>query len=256
MQPYYQDEYVTIYNADWRELKDHLSSGLTDAIVTDPPYGLEEFAKGRDHGRSRMGRANFVDDGWDKEAETKDAVFDLFQSAPEILKKGGNLFSFGSFEQLGRMVEQAPKPLYYKTYGVWHKKNPIPINMKIRFVGSLECWAHWVNGQRTGTFNAEGKPFHNFIETGLTPKSEKKHGKHSTQKPLSVMTWATSLLTNPEDLILDPFMGSGSTLVAAKLGGRKAVGVELDERYCEIAAKRAQEIESLNTFAMQKEVGV
>ena len=241
MQPYYQDAHVTIYNADWRELKSHLEQNPVDAIITDPPYGLEEFAKGRDHGRSRLGRANFVDDGWDKETETSEAVYSMLNAAPKMLKKGGNLFSFGAFEQLGKMVEQAPKPLYYKTYGVWHKKNPIPINMKIRFVGSLESWVHWVNGQRTGTFNAEGKPVHNFIETGLTPKSEKKHGKHSTQKPLSVMGWATNLLTNPEDLILDPFMGSGSTLIAAKMSGRKAIGIELEEEYCEIAAKRAQE---------------
>src|SRR5699024_6315141 len=154
MQPYYQDAHVTIYNADWRELKSHLEQNPVDAIITDPPYGLEEFAKGRDHGRSRLGRANFVDDGWDKESETSEAVYDMLKAAPKMLKKGGNLFSFGSFEHLGEMVEQAPKPLYYKTYGVWHKKNPIPINMKIRFVGSLESWVHWVNGQRTGTFNA------------------------------------------------------------------------------------------------------
>ena len=240
-QPYYQDDHLTIYNADWRELKSHLEQNPVDAIITDPPYGLEEFAKGRDHGRSRLGRANFVDDGWDKEAETSEAVYDMLKAAPDILKKGGNLFSFAALERLGDVISAAPKPLYYKTSGVWHKKNPIPINMKIRFVGSLESWVHWVNGQRTGTFNAEGKPVHNFIETGLTPKSEKKHGKHSTQKPLSVMGWATNLLTNPEDLILDPFMGSGSTLIAANLAGRKAIGIELEEKYCEIAAKRAQE---------------
>ena len=122
--------------------------------------------------------------------------------------------------------------------------------MKIRFVGSLESWVHWVNGQRTGTFNAEGKPVHNFIETGLTPRSEKKHGKHSTQKPLSVMGWAVNLLTNPEDLILDPFMGSGSTLIAAKMAGRKAIGIDIDESYCEMAAKRAQEIQSLKPLAV------
>lgn len=250
MQPYYQDENVTIYNTDWRELKGQLAQNPVDAILTDPPYGLEEFAKGRNHGRSRLGRANFVDDGWDKEAETREAVYDMLNAAPRMLKKGGNLFSFCSFELLGEMVKQAPKPLYYKTYGVWHKKNPIPINMKIRFVGSLESWVHWVNGQRTGTFNAEGKPVHNFIETGLTPKSEKKHGKHSTQKPLSVMNWATCLLTNPDDVILDPFAGSGSTLIAAKLNGRKSIGIELDESYCEIAAKRAEEIQSLSTLAV------
>jgi len=247
-QPYYQDDHLTIYNADWRELKSHLAQNPVDAIITDPPYGLEEFAKGRDHGRSRLGRANFVDDGWDKKSETSEAVYGMLKESPGILKKGGNLVSFAALERLGDVISAAPKPLYYKTSGVWHKKNPIPINMKIRFVGSLESWVHWVNGQRTGTFNAEGKPVHNFIETGLTPKSEKKHGKHSTQKPLSVMSWFVELLTEPGEMILDPFMGSGSTLVAAKMRGRKAIGIDLDERYCEIAAKRAQDTPPLDIF--------
>lgn len=239
--PYYQDDAVTLYHADSQQTLSKFSE--IDAIITDPPYGLEEFAKGRNHGRSRLGRANFVDDGWDKQTATADAVTAMFNAAPHVLRKGGNLFTFGPFERLGNWVNEAPKPLYYKTYGVWHKRNPIPINMKIRFVSSTECWAHWVNGQRTGTFNAKDGPVHNFIETGLTPKSEKKHGKHSTQKPLSVMSWAVELLTNEGDLILDPFAGSGSTLVAAKMAGRRAIGVEINEEYCEIVAKRlAQEV--------------
>ena len=118
MQPYYQDEHVTIYNTDWRELKDRLEQNPVDTIITDPPYGLEEFAKGRDHGRSRLGRANFVDDGWDKEAETSEAVYDMLKAAPDMLKKGGNLFSFAALERLGDVIAAAPKPLYYKTSGV------------------------------------------------------------------------------------------------------------------------------------------
>ena len=88
MQPYYQDSHVAIYNEDWRELKSHLEQNSVDAIITDPPYGLEEFAKGRDHGRSRLGRANFVDDDWDKEAETREAAYIMLNAAPNMLKIG------------------------------------------------------------------------------------------------------------------------------------------------------------------------
>lgn len=215
-----------------------LPDGSVGAIITDPPFGLEEFSKSRGHGRSRLGRANHVDDGWDT-LETTGTIIDQYMiEAARVLKKKGNLFQFCSFESIGRLVDSAPNGLYYKTCGVWHKTNPIPINMKIRYVNSVESWIHWVNGAKTGTFNANGKPVHNFIETGLTPAGEKKHGKHSTQKPLSVMRWAVEVLTNPGDLILDPFAGSGSTLVAAMETGRRSIGVELSEEYCQIIAGR------------------
>lgn len=215
-----------------------LPDGSIDAIISDPPYGLEEFAKGRGHARSSFGRANHIDDGWDT-METTSTIIDQYMiEAARVLKKKGNLFQFCSFESIGRLVDSAPNGLYYKTCGVWHKKNPIPINMKIRYVNSVEAWIHWVNGAKTGTFNGDGKPVHNFIETGLTPSGEKKSGKHSTQKPLAVMRWAIETLTDPGDLILDPFAGSGSTLVAAMETGRRSIGVELSEEYCQIIEGR------------------
>ena len=215
-----------------------LPDGSVDAIITDPPYGTEEFAKARGHGRSRLGRANHVDDGWDSMESAVNLADKYMSESVRVLKKKGNLFQFSSFELTGHLVNNAPSQLYYKTWGVWHKTNPIPINMKIRYVSSVEAWIHWVNGAKTGTFNTNGKPVHNFIETGLTPAGEKKHGKHSTQKPLSGMRWAVETLTNPGDLILDPFAGSGSTLVAAMETGRRSIGVELSEEYCQIIEGR------------------
>lgn len=216
-----------------------LPDGSIDAIITDPPFGLEEFSKKRGHGRSRLGgRSNHVDDGWDKKLNAETVIDSYLNEAVRVLKNKGNLLQFSSLENIAHLMESAPKELYYKTYGVWHKTNPIPINMKIRYINSTELWVHWVNGARTGTFNANGKPVHNFIETGLTPAGEKKHGKHSTQKPLAVMRWAVGTLTNPGDLILDPFAGSGSTLVAAMETGRRSIGVELSEEYCQIIEGR------------------
>ena len=232
----------TVITGNCIEFMRSLPDRSIDAIITDPPYGLEEFSKGRDHGRHRFGRANHVNDGWDKLEVTEGVVEKYMTEAARVLKTGGNLFQFVGFEQIGKSVETAPKSLYYKTCGVWHKKNPIPINMKIRYVNSLEAWIHWVNGKRTGTFNGEGKPVHNFFESGLTPKGEKKHGRHSTQKPLSIMEWAVSTLTDPGDLVLDPFAGSGSTLVAAKKLGRDFVGVEISAEYADIARSRLADV--------------
>lgn len=238
LEPYYSDSSVTLYNGDAKDLIELLEDDSINAIITDPPYGLEEFSKSRGHGRKRLNRANHVDDGWDKIEDSSIVVNNIINESPRILEKGGNLLMFCSFEQSGEFVKTAPKELYYKTIGIWHKLNPIPINMKIRYVNSTEQWIHWVNGKKTGTFNGYGKPVHNFIETGLTPASEKKYGKHSTQKPLSVMNWFVETLTNPGDVILDPFSGSGSTLVSAKQLGRKAIGFEMNPEYCEIIANR------------------
>jgi site-specific DNA-methyltransferase (adenine-specific) len=64
---------------------------------------------------------------------------------------------------------------------------------------------------------------------------------HPTQKPVALMRWCISLRWTPEGTICDPYMGSGATLVAAKLCNRKAIGIELEEKYCEIAARRLQQ---------------
>lgn len=79
---------------------------------------------------------------------------------------------------------------------------------------------------------------HDFVETSIAPKSERTYGKHPTQKPVALMEHFVKTLTNPGDLVLDPFMGSGSTGVAAQTLGRRFTGIELDETYYGIACER------------------
>ncbi len=136
------------------------------------------------------------------------------------------------------------KGLYYKTTGIWHKTNPMPRNMKIHFVNSTESWIYFVNNATSGTFNYDGVVRHDFIESSVCPASEKKFGKHPTQKPLKIMKELISRVSNPGDVILDPFMGSGSTCVASTILGRKYIGIELNEQYFNIAKSR---IENLKT---------
>ena len=130
---------------------------------------------------------------------------------------------------------------YYKTTGIWHKKNPMPRNKDLHFINSTESWLYFTNITKTGVFNNKNKTIHDFFETGLTPSSEKQHGKHPTQKPIALMDHLISLLSNEGDTILDPFMGSGSTGVSSKKLKRNFVGIELDEDYVEISKKRIKE---------------
>ena len=95
--------------------------------------------------------------------------------------------------------------------------------------------------KKTGTFNNGGAMFHDFIETSVTPNGERRFGKHPTQKPESLIQHFVEILSNPNDTVLDPFMGSGTTGVVSKRTDRNFIGIELDEGYFKIAQDRIQE---------------
>ena len=119
----------------------------------------------------------------------------------------------------------------------------MPRNMKIQFVNSTESWIYFINKGTSGTFHNHGKVCHDFLESSVCPQSEKHHGKHPTQKPVSILKTLIETVTNPGDVVLDPFMGSGSTGVAAQSSGRKFIGIELDENYYNIAKNRIENID-------------
>ena len=137
------------------------------------------------------------------------------------------------------IIEIAQKHgFYYKTTGIWHKTNPMPRNMNLHFINSTEPWLYFVYGAKTGCFNNEGKALHDYIETSITPKREKIHGAHPTQKPLELIKYFITVLSNEGDTVLDPFMGSGSTVVAAKQNNRNGIGIDIELDYCELAMHR------------------
>ena len=110
--------------------------------------------------------------------------------------------------------------------------------MNLHFVNSTEAWVYFTYKTRTGTFNNEGAMFHDFVETAVTSNGERKYGKHPTQKPESLIQHFVELLSNRDDWVLDPFMGSGTTGVVAKRTERNFIGVELNETYFEMAKSR------------------
>lgn len=235
---------IVLHNTDCIEAMKQIPDASVDLILTDPPYNLGNFMKDRDTNLSKMRDNYFGTAGWDNmDFESWTNLMDsFFASAARTMKKGGSLIVFMAIIKVETIIQLAQKHgFYYKTTGIWHKKNPMPRNMNLHFINSTEAWVYFVFKARTGTFNNNGVAIHDFIETSVTPAGERKYGKHPTQKPISLMQHFIKVLTNPEDCVLDPFMGSGTTGVAAKLEGRSFIGIELDEGYYKAAELRIKE---------------
>jgi site-specific DNA-methyltransferase (adenine-specific) len=216
-------------------------SATVDLILTDPPYNLGNFMHNRNTNLVKMRENQFAYAGWDNlsQADWEKEMDVFFRESSRTLKKGGALLLFMSLIKIETIINLASKyKFYYKTTGIWHKTNPMPRNMNIHFVNSTEAWVYFIKDDTSGTFNNNGKIEHDFIETCLTTGKEKKFGKHPTQKPKSVIGHFIKLLSNEEDVVLDPFMGSGTTGVCARNLDRKFIGIELDDHYYELSKKR------------------
>lgn len=233
-----------LYNLDCMEAMRRIKRDSVDLIVTDPPYNLGNFMIDRDTNLSKMRDNFFGSAGWDN-MEFKDwkkSMDSFFKSAARVIKDGGSMIVFMAIIKVETVIKLAEKHgFYYKTTGIWHKTNPMPRNMNLHFVNSTEAWIYFTYKTRTGTFNNGGTMLHDFVETSVTPNGERKYGKHPTQKPESLIKHFVSVLSNEEDWVLDPFMGSGTTGVVSKRENRNFIGIELNEEYYHIAEHRIEE---------------
>jgi site-specific DNA-methyltransferase (adenine-specific) len=212
--PYYQDDHVTIYHGDCREWMPE-----ADVIVTDPPYGIDwdqpaYLARGRHPSTRTKAHEGIQNDG---DTSARDAVLAAFD---------GPALVFGSIF--------APPPAGARAVLVWQKP------ADAGFFGATGPWRRdWEPIYVIGEW--EGVATQSSIIRGRSGTHRAyAQGVHPHAKPVDVLI---DLLRFSTGTILDPFMGSGSTLVAAKSLGRRAIGIEIEERYCEIAAQRcAQEV--------------
>ncbi len=232
-----------IAKGDCEDLMLNIESKSVDLILTDPPFNLGSFMHKRGTNLVKMRENQFAYAGWDdleyEEWLMKMSAF--FKQSNRILRKKGSLLLFMSLMKIESIINLAEQNnFYYKTVGIWHKTNPMPRNMNLQFVNSTEAWVYFINEGTTGTFNNESKVLHDFVESSLTTKNEKKFGKHPTQKPLSILNRFTKVLSNEGDIVCDPFMGSGSTGVSCEINNRQFIGIELDEEYYNISKNRIQ----------------
>lgn len=234
---------IDLYNDNCLNILSKIEESSIDLIITDPPYNLGNFMQDRDTNLHKMRDNFFASAGWDNMdyEEWKASMDEFMKSASRVIKKGGTMIVFMSIIKVETVIELAQKyGFYYKTTGIWHKTNPMPRNMNLHFVNSTEAWIYFTYKTRTGTFNNDGSMLHDFVETSVTPLSERSYGKHPTQKPEKLMSYFVSVLSNENDTVLDPFMGSGTSGVVSKELGRNFIGIELNEDYFIIAGKRIQ----------------
>lgn len=244
MEPYYEDDAVTIYHGDTlhvlADLDDHV-----DGLITDPPY-----SSGGAHRSDRMTatttkyvqsstlavRHEFSGDNRDQRSYL--AWVSLWMSAAlRLANPGAVACVFTDWRQLPITTDAVQAGGWvWRGIAVWDKTlkaRPAP--------GIFTSQAEYIVWGTAGMFNPRplGRQIPGVLPVPAPPTATRQH---ISQKPEAVMAWACDVVADG-GTVLDPFMGSGSTLVAAKATGRRAIGIEVEERYCEIAAKRcAQEV--------------
>lgn len=226
-----EDKSVRLYNGDCLEVMDRLiESGVkVDAIITDPPYQIS-----RDNNFTTMGRKGIDFGKWDKDFDQ----FEWLKKIPKILSKDGSIFIFNDWKNLGEIAKECEKyDLVIKDLVRWEKTNPMPKNRDRRYITDCE-YAIWLtNKNAKWIFNRQDENYQRpkFIYSIV---SGKEKTEHTTQKPIILMEDIIKIHTNENQLILDPFSGSGSTGVACKNLNRKFIGIELDEKYFDISVGR------------------
>lgn len=234
---------VELYNGDCLDVMDDLIKRcvVVDSIITDPPYNLVE----KMGGSIQLFRQTEVDANskYTSDSMSYDIGFNQLSwlnKCVKLLKNGGNLIIFNDWENMGDIAKELRKyNIQVKSLNHWQKTNPQPAEWRRRFVGGREYFIHAIKKGKY-TFNVD-KLHKGNIELGLTNMSEKKHGFHPNQKPISLFSELITILTNEGDTILDCFMGYGSSGVACIESNRDYIGIELDVNYFKLSEKRINE---------------
>lgn len=213
--PYYADDWVTIWHGDCREMLPSLSA---DVVVTDPPYGIGWASNGGGRkGKMRWTR-NHPGIAGDADTSVRDAALSLTAPAPAMV--------FGSF--------RAPFPAETRQVLIYQKSADAGL------VGSVTGFRADIEAIfLVGPWPTRTCRWSSVIKSSTGLQRLQAVTGHPHTKPVDVM--ARLIEACPPGVVLDPFAGSGSTLVAAKSLGRRSIGVEIEERYCEVAANRCRQ---------------
>ena len=210
--PYYDRDGITIYHGDCKDILPELPK--VDIVLTDPPYLLNMGGGGGGVFGDRASRKNtkgFTDGGFDV----------------SVLSQYSDWFCFCSKNNLCDVISAAGDKWNILQ---WCKPNPVP-TCNNTYLSDVEYCIHtWSKGRLFGDMKDKSKYFVHPCGNKVT--------EHPNEKPVQLIYKLVTLGSQDNETILDPFMGSGTTLVAAKQLKRKAIGIELEEKYCEIAVNR------------------
>ena len=223
--------------ADFSEFMGRLPRNSVDLILTDPPYtisketgfqsvvnGVQRFAVSMDFGE------------WD---HCKIDLGEMARCFYRTLRRGGTAIVWYDLWKIGE-VKEAMERAGFKMVRqiIWEKTNPVPLNMKATYLSN--CREMAVSGVKVG------KPtFHSEYDSGIYRYPIPRHNgnrQHPTQKPEELFAKLVVKHSNPGDLVVDPFLGAGTTAMAAIRNGRRFAGCDIDRRYVEISRERVANV--------------
>ena len=243
---FYRDDYSTLYLGDAFRLLPLMEEESIDVIFADPPYFLSNNGISCSGGRQVSVNKGYWDEGFTSE-EKHDFNLNWLSLCRRLLKPNGTIWVSGTLHNIFS-VGMALEQLEFKILNniTWQKTNPPP-NLACRcFTHSTETIL-WAKKSRTAKhcFNyalmkkMNGNKQMKDVWTGnLTPLSEKRFGKHPTQKPLYLLERILLASTRVGDIVLDPFCGSSTTGVAAKKLGCRYIGIDFNREYLELSVER------------------
>ncbi len=247
IKPYYTDNLITLYWADFLEID--LQECSIDLIITSPPYNVEiKYDKVND--------SLTIEDYWNFTRQWLQKAYSLLKSDGRLCvnipldnNKGGDSPWYAFFVNLALEIGYK-----FKSTIIWNKGH----------VSRRTAWGSWLSARapkvvppveviavfykeqwrklRNGTTTIQENEFIEWTSGLWSFPGEIKNNEHPAPFPIELPKRCIKLFSFVEDVILDPFVGSGTTLIAAKLLGRRAIGVEISKNYCDIAIKRIQKI--------------
>ncbi|KMK68519.1 site-specific DNA-methyltransferase [Puniceibacterium sp. IMCC21224] len=255
----------TILDGDCIEVMNSLPEASVDLIFADPPYNLQ--LKGDLH-RPDNSRVDAVDDHWDQFSSF--AAYDSFtkdwlKAARRLLKPDGAIWVIGSYHNIFRVGTALQDAGYWILNDVvWRKANPMPNFRGKRFTNAHETmiWASKAEGGKY-TFNYEAlKALNEGIQMrsdwvlpicngGERIKDANGDKAHPTQKPMGLLHRVLVGSTNPGDVVLDPFFGTGTTGAVAKMLGRDWIGIEREAAYRDVATRRIADVRRFDKAALE-----
>ncbi len=246
------------------DIMKNFPTGKVNLILTDPPYNASKG--GINLSDNKTGGAYFkVNEDWDKfdkDSDYLEFTKEWLKQADRVLKEDGTIMVCCSFHNIGEVIT-ALKELDYKFLNLitWRKPNAMPSITKRMLTYSTEFIVWFAKGKKW-TFNYDkmkkynyGKQLRDVWDFPSCQGSERikeKDGRsaHPTQKPLKLFIRLIEMATNEKDVVLDPFIGSGTTAIASEELGRKWIGIDNNSKYIEIANRR------LNKLKQQKKINI
>lgn len=222
-----------IKQGDCLELMKEIPDGSIDLILTDPPYNIA-----RKNNFQTMGRSGIDFGEWDKGFDQ----YAWLREIPRILSKDGSVIIFNDWKNVGEIARYCELlGLVIKDLLRWQKTNPMPRNRDRRYITDFECAIWLTNKKAKWTFHRQSETYQRpMFEHSVVSGSEKVH---PTQKPIKLLEELLLIHSNVHDIVLDPFMGSGSTPIACMNTRRHYISFELDNGYFENAKKRIEDAE-------------